>query len=591
MTAYAAAATARVTLLPRVVARALRSRPLVWAAAYPLAAVATVAIIDAGPQYARGGLWRPVVWVDVAVGASLVAAAAVTHARRPRPAFAAPLAGLGVAWLMSEWNTPDAGLAFTPGLTLYLAWLPLLQLVALHGPDERPLSRAGRTVVAAAAVATLAILGLVSAAVFDAPRSGCLDCAADRLLVHADDAIWRWLQHVGLALSAATAALAAVLATVGLVRSSAARRLAAAPVVVPAVLALGAAATECVLAARRGYLTNDGVGRLCWAAEAVLLLGIAAGATWEVVRARRQRAALARVVLELGAYGRADAMERRLARALGDPEAVLVHARHGRSEWIDAAGRSVSVPSDSRDMTMIVAGGRPVSALVHSRGGSPAAQLVEDAAATARLALAHERLHALRQAELTDLRASRARIVETADAERRRLERDLHDGAQQRVVALTLAIRLLRRRLTDPTPALAAGLAAAEGELRLAAAELRELAHGLFPAALAEEGFGAAVEVLAERYPHLMIEQLPDQRPPARVESAAYLLVSDTARRMPADDIALQAALSDGRFVIELRAPTTFEPVPTELEDRVGAVGGTVTIDAGQLRAELPCEW
>jgi signal transduction histidine kinase len=589
MTTLAAAAT-RLTRLPAVVVRALASSRLVWAAAYAFAAAATVAIVDAAPWYARGGSWRPEVWVDVVVGASLVAAAAVTYARRARPAFTAALAGLGVAWLLSEWNTPDAGLAFTAGLVLYLAWVPLLELVALRGPDARPLGRLGRAVAGVAAAATLGILGLLSAAVFDPQRTGCLDCAANRLMVHADDTTWQAPQHAGLALLASTAALAALLAMVELARSSPARRRIAAPVVLPAALALFAAATECAVGARRGYVANDDVGRLCWAAEAAVLLGLAAGTAWEVIRARRQRAALARVVVELGAYGRADALERRLARALGDPAAMLVHARDGQRGWIDATGRIVPVPPDGREMTMIVASGRPVSALVHACGRSPDTELVEDIAATGRLALAHERLQALRHADLAELRASRARIVDRADGERRRLERDLHDGAQQRVVALTLAIRLLRRGLSDADPSLAERLAAAEEEVRLAAAELRELAHGLFPAALAEEGFAAAVEVLAERYPNLVIDQMADERTTPRVESVAYLVVTEALQRMPAGEVALRAAMSHGHLLVELRARAPLGPVTRELDDRVGAVGGTVVVDGNLLRAELPCE-
>jgi signal transduction histidine kinase len=559
------------------------ARMFAWAAAFAIIAAATVAVVASGRQHARGGSWPGVVWVDVAVAAALVSAAAVAQTRRSRPAFTAPLAGLGVAWLLSEWNSPDAGPAFTPGLALYFAWLPLLQLVALRGPDERALGRAGRAVVATGAFAAVGVLGLASAAVFDARSSGCLDCAGDRLLVSADGAGWLRLQHAGLALVALAAALTAGLATLALVRASAARRRAAAPVVLPATLALCAAATACALAAGRGYVSNDGAGRVCWAIEAILLLATAAGASWEVVRARRRRAALARLVLELGAYGRADALERRLARALGDPDAALVYAREGEPGWIDAAGRPI-VPRD--EMTTIVANGRPVAALVHTRGHS--AELIEDIAATARLALAHQRLHALRQAQLADLRASRIRIVDTADAERWRLERDLHDGAQQRVVALTLALRLAHRRATDTD--LRARLAAAEDQLRLATVELRELSHGLYPAALAEEGFGAAVEVLAEQFPRLHLEQLPDVRPPARVESAAYVVVSETVRRLPAQDIALRASVAEGRFALELRSETPLGAAPTELEDRVGAVGGTVTVEANQLRAEMACE-
>ncbi|MGH8774474.1 MAG: sensor histidine kinase [Jiangellaceae bacterium] len=124
---------------------------------------------------------------------------------------------------------------------------------------------------------------------------------------------------------------------------------------------------------------------------------------------------------------------------------------------------------------------------------------VEEVVSAAGLALENERLQAEVRAQLADLRASRARILEASDGERRRLERDLHDGAQQRLVGLALGIRLLRSRLEPHTAPIALPrLDDAEAELRAAVTELRRLAQGLHPAVLSDFGLATALESLAE---------------------------------------------------------------------------------------------
>jgi signal transduction histidine kinase len=155
-------------------------------------------------------------------------------------------------------------------------------------------------------------------------------------------------------------------------------------------------------------------------------------------------------------------------------------------------------------------------------------ELVEEVASAARLALENERLQAEVRAQLEDLRASRARIIEAGDAERRRLERDLHDGAQQRLVGLTLALRLLRAQLgPDQDQQLTARLDEAEAELRRAVTELRGLAHGIHPAVLSDEGLAAALEALAEgTLAPLRIAAVPQERFPPAVETAAYMVVA-----------------------------------------------------------------
>jgi signal transduction histidine kinase len=234
-----------------------------------------------------------------------------------------------------------------------------------------------------------------------------------------------------------------------------------------------------------------------------------------------------------------------------------------------------------------------VALVAHRPGLLDDQGLVDEIAAAARLALENERLQAQVRAQLEDLRASRTRIVEQGDAERRRLERDLHDGAQQRLVSLALSLRLAR--LGGDTESDMVGLEEAEGEVRQALAELRRLAHGLYPAALAEEGLGAALEALAEQVSTpLALGPLPRERLEPRVEAAAYFVVAETLKRSRPGRARVDAARADGRLVLEL---ATDQPPPqelTDLEDRVGALNGRLLAQpsptgGARIRVDLPC--
>jgi signal transduction histidine kinase len=196
------------------------------------------------------------------------------------------------------------------------------------------------------------------------------------------------------------------------------------------------------------------------------------------------------------------------------------------------------------------------------------------------------------RAQLEDLRASRARIIEAGDAERRRLERDLHDGAQQRLVGLLLALRLLRAQLgADQDQQPAARLDEAEPELRRAVGELRELAHGIHPAVLSDEGLAAALEALAEgTLAPLRIAAVPQERFPPAVETAAYILVAEAAK---AGAARVSANRRDGWLVVDVE--TEAEPDGlVDLEDRVGALDGRLAVERApggrvRIRAEIPC--
>jgi signal transduction histidine kinase len=234
-----------------------------------------------------------------------------------------------------------------------------------------------------------------------------------------------------------------------------------------------------------------------------------------------------------------------------------------------------------------------VALLAHRPGLLDDPRLVEEIAATARLALDNERLQAQNRAQLQDLRASRARIVERGDAERRRLERDLHDGAQQRLVSLALSLRLAQ--LEDGADPDITALREAEAGVRQALEELRELARGLYPVALTEEGLGAALEALAEQAASpLMLRRLPQERLEPSVEAAAYFVVAETLKRSRPRRAAVDAVHADGRLVVEVETDEEPPQELTDLEDRVGALDGRLLIQAApeggtRIRAELPC--
>ena len=552
-------------------------------ALYALVAAATVAVVRAEPGLALAGNATALA-AELTVSAALLAAALGASRRRARPRFTAPLAAAGLALPLAEWNSPGAGAALTIGLAASGAWAPLLAHGALRGPDEQPLARAGMAVLVLAYGTAVGVLGVAAAAVFDPAAQGCEACPANRLLVAGDAAAWRSVERAGLALTIAWTGAYALLAAVRLARSTTARRRLTAPVLVPAAVALALAGAQAAHGLGRGVLSNDPVDRVLWAGQLAAVALTAAGVAWERVRARRTRAAVARLVVAFAGAPPPGGLEAQLAATLGDPGLTLLHAVDGG--WVDGEGRTATLAPD-REATMIAAGDAPVAAIVHRRGLLADPGQVDELAAAARLALEHERLAALRRAQLAQLRASRARIVAAADAERLRLERDLHDGAQQRLVALAIGVRLVRRAARDPQAE--RELAAAEEELRAAAAELRELAHGLFPAVLADEGLAAALDVLSEHEPRLVARDLPEDRLAPSLESAAYFVVAEALRRTGDGEVRVEARRRDGVLSVELATDRQLAGPATPIEDRVGALGGSLTITAHRLTAELPC--
>jgi signal transduction histidine kinase len=341
----------------------------------------------------------------------------------------------------------------------------------------------------------------------------------------------------------------------------------------------------------RGFLGSSALERQLWFGQAGALAALALAVAWGLVSARRTRSSVARLVVELSESAPAGGLREALARSLADPELQIAYPV-GDDRYADAGGRTVDLARvEGRVATPLLRDGQPVAVMLHRADLLDNPQLIDEVVSAARLGLENERLQAEVRAQLEDLRASRARIIEAGDAERRRLERDLHDGAQQRLVGLLFALSSLRGR-TDQDGHLLAHLHEVEEELRCAIDELRDLAHGIHPAILTDEGLAAALEALAEEAAApLRIAALAQGRFPPAVETAAYLVIAETVRAGPAR---VSATRRDGMLIIDVETEAVPEGL-VGLEDRVGALNGRLVVRPAQrgrvrIRADIPCE-
>jgi signal transduction histidine kinase len=326
-----------------------------------------------------------------------------------------------------------------------------------------------------------------------------------------------------------------------------------------------------------------------------------------LLRARLAQATVGDLVLELERtppQGLRDA----LARTLRDPTLDVVFWLPEQQEFVDAAGRAIEMPPEGggRTVTPLEHEGEPLAALIHDRSLLDEPELVKAAGAAARLALENARLHAETRAQLAEVRESRERIVAAADEERRRIERDLHDGAQQRLVALALQLRSAERELgAKGDPEAERLIASAVAELQLALDELREFARGVHPAILTEEGLAAALDSLASRVPLPVSLDVPEGRFAAPVEATAYFVaceaLTNVVKHARASAAAITVERRNGVLTIEVTddgvggAQAAAGSGLRGLADRVEALGGRLTITdspAGGTRVvgEIPCD-
>jgi len=394
-----------------------------------------------------------------------------------------------------------------------------------------------------------------------------------------------------------SAAAAAALVTVlggRLLRDSGPARRVLLPVALPAVL-LAATVIAHTVALQRTPLEapSDSVFWTIFVTGCVAVLLLAAGLVWAAVRTRVQRRAVARIATSLGRAPPPGFLQAALAQAVGDPDLEIAYWLPHLEHYVDAEGRPVAQPvaAPGRAVTTLVRDSRQIAVVTHT---AALPDLERELGAAARLALENERLQAEALAQLDQLRASRVRIVETGDSERRRLERDLHDGAQQRLLALSYDLRLARAQAKADDPQTTSLLTLADDQARAALGELRELAHGIYPAILAEAGLAAALATLADTAP-LPVESLAEVegRYPAAVEAAAYLVVAealDDAAGRGASHATVSVVQDGGQLVVTVDDDGTKRTAAmAQLADRVGALDGGLAVEPTRLQAELPC--
>ncbi len=547
---------------------------------------------------------------ELAAGWAMIGAGLHLNLRRPGNRSGYFLAAAGVAWFFAEWNNPGVGssIAFTFGLVAYGLAPPVLAHAALAYPSGRPLQRSERVALVTAYIGAGLVLGLLPALFFDPQRQACSLCPANLLLVNGSENVVDTLNRWGVRLGVVWAIALAALAAWRLVRASAPLRRVTAPVLLAGIGYLLLVWEDYLHSLSPGILSTDPFEYRLRLGEAATLGAIALAVLWSWFLGRRTRSAMTRLVVELGDSPPPGGLRDVLARSLGDPELQVAYPLGEPDQYVDASGRTVDLAVDhGRAVTPLIRNGTTVALLLHRQGLLDDPGLVDEVAAAARLALENERLQAEVRAQLEDLRTSRARIVATGDAERRRLERDLHDGAQQRLVGLSLALRLVRAQLGPaPDTNFVSRIDHAEKGLRLAIDELRELAHGIYPAVLADEGLAAAMEALAERSPiPIQIVAIPERRFPNPVEAAAYFLLAETTGAIAALTAASSTTVDvehDGdRLLLKVTADgakdadAEVEARVTDLADRVGALNGRLLIEHAlgrgiTIRAEIPCE-
>ena len=585
--------------VPRVVASWARPARLA-VAPIGLAVAVNAFLIAAGPgmftTYAgRSGLAAGLM---VAAGLALVLAgllASLTSRTGP----AGDLAVLaGIIWFAPVWVGWELGppLVRSVGMIAAGFTFPLILYVVLAFPGGRPPTTGTRAL--AWAVCLEAVLVALGLALFRDPYldPACWANCTDNVflvrslpaLVRAVSATDRWFT-----VTAATTLLA-VSAWRLLARRGRARVLLA-PIALPAIVfaaAVGAHAIALALIPLEDPANPafQVIFELQNAAVILLAAGLATDAVMTVVHRR----GVARIVASLGEAPAPGSVESALARALGDPELRVAYWLPDVQRYVDAQGRPVDEPAAApgRLITVLMQQDRRVAVVSHV---ASLPELEREFGAAIRLGLENERLQAEILFQLGEVRASRARIVQTGDAERRRLERNLHDSAQQRLLALSYDIRLAHASAaaeSDDQARLLLEQALADVQAGLG--ELRELAHGIYPAILTEAGLGPALATLADSAAiPVELDDTVQDRPPEAAETAAYLTVAEAIEDAAGRDAgyaAVTAAYRDGCLTVTVeddgRSRTSSM---TAIADRIGALGGILTVEPTRLGVEIPC--
>jgi signal transduction histidine kinase len=542
--------------------------------------------------------------VALVVGWGFIGTGLFAWDRRPNNSVGSLMVATGFAWLLGLISTSNVSVLFTAGAIVSSIYIVTALHMLLAAPYGRGLSRGDRRIVTVGYL--LVTIGLVPMYLFlDPARDGCDGCPNNVILIeHNESIVGIWSALVNLV---GIGVLAAVV--ISLVRrwrraTRPERRLYA------PVYAAGVALMIAVI----GQLAVQTAGSEGAAVDVLFLISVIPLALVpylflaSFVHARMaQGGAVGELMTKLSATPRPGHVRDALADALEDPSLELVFWLPERGRYVDSRGRDYALPEDdpTRAVTKVERDGECVAAIVHDPTLPQMRGHVEAVGAAAALALDNERLDAALRAKIGELRRSRERMLRIGLEERRRLERDLHDGAQQRLVSMALNIRLARAKLNEDPLAAEQLLASAGSELDSALAELRELARGIHPAVLTDRGLATALETLANRAPvPVEVGDLPDGRLPEAVELAAYFVVAEAltnvAKYSEASHATVQVGRENGRLVVEVADDGIGGADPGRgtglrgLADRLAVLEGRLEVESAQgqgttITARIPC--
>jgi signal transduction histidine kinase len=523
--------------------------------------------------------------------------------RRPSNRFGALMTAVGFTFVLGALTASDDSVVFTAGVIVSGLYFVVFAHMVLGYPEGRLERRWHAWLLGAGYVLTL--VGSLPQLLWGFTDSmRCDRCPESALLIERNDTLRDVFNGIASVLGVLIVAVVLVILLRRWAQATAPQRRAMAPVLwsgVAMLVLLGTALGSDAAGVNRLTDVLGTAGLIVFASVPwVFLIGI--------VRSRVVGAgAVSELLLRLGEAPGTGTLRCRLADALGDESLDLVFWLEDKARWVDADGHVVDLPPDgagARAWTAVELEDRRVGAIVHDVTLSEEPELLRSVAAAAGLAMENERLQAQLRARVEELRASRARIVEAGTQERRRLERNLHDGAQQRLVALSLTLRLAQGKLHKEPDKADTLINAAQEELTLALGELRELARGIHPAILSDRGLGPALEALAGRAPIAVeLATLPADPLPEAIEAAAYFVVAEALTNVVKYAHASQATVSvsrvNGRAVVEVEDDGIGGADPGRgsglrgLADRVSALDGNMELDspagAGtRLRAEIP---
>jgi signal transduction histidine kinase len=534
----------------------------------------------------------------VGVDAVFIAAGLIAWYRRPDNIVGPLMIAFGFVEIVSQlyW---DSALPYTVAFAVAGLIFPIFVHLFAVFPSGQLTTRFQRFLVYGMYVAVVVSAPLLL--MFKDPLiDDCQDCPSNLLLVDSKPAVVDAIGAVGTVVLVAALVCTAILLVQRARRARGPTRRALAPVLAVAayVVALLAAAE---MANGLGATKADDVLSMMsgWGYPALpiaFLVGL--------LRTRLRRSTVADLVVELGSLRQPGEVRDAIARALGDASLQLVFWLPDRAVYVDPDGQQFDPTAEpDRAVTVIEHDGTRLAALIQDPAMVEESALVEAVGAAAGMALENARLQAELRAQLAEVRASRARLVAAGDAERRRLERDLHDGAQQRLLGIRLALQLARGRLADGGEALDELLAEADTEIVGALDELRSLARGIHPALLTDQGLSPAVAALARRASVPVDVRVCGVRLPATVEATAYFVASEALANVVKHAHATRATIEISRRNGRLVIAVTDDGVGgadgdgaglSGLRDRVEALDGHLYVDSApgegtRVTAAIPC--